>query len=215
MISKLSVLLSIFILSASTGLQASDELNYQGKHIVVFYEGMDFVHGTQIFLTYNKTDQPIQARIPFLLPKEAVDWQLGHGAKKEEVEIGEDGRVYVNRLFKPGDNLITFGFKVPARFGKANLTFNPGYNFSKLQLMIPHNKINFHSYGQSFQLKKGIEFWEKPYDMIERRAVLEGSQINISLKGIPEGRSRFWLIGGVFLVLLIISSSYLVIRSNS
>ncbi len=197
----LAFLLLMPALAWNSLLQA--EVRVADKHIFVMFPGVDAVWGEYLFLVSNSGTEPERFVFPVLLPKETIDFQGHDSLAPDELKLGADGGLTIDKIFQPGDQMISIGFKLPASQGQSQLTLNPNQDFASLGLFVWQNSLEVQSEGIPFEVRKNVSFSGRTYDTYTMLNGIKGQTYKATLTGIPEGRGRLWIIGAVLGVVLL------------
>ena len=196
-------------------MPALADVKVSGRHVYMLGGGLDEVVGTYVFLVSNLSDEPEKARIPLMLPKETVDFRPFEGTAPEELELSEDGRVVLAKEFKPGDQIVTIGFKASGGFGKGDLTFQAPQDISHLTLFVNQDDLKVASLDESeLDFKENEPFGGRVYNTYTRSLLKKGESLRIRVDGLVEGRERFYWLGGALLLLLIVAAGALSYRTR-
>ncbi|WP_141732117.1 hypothetical protein [Oligoflexus tunisiensis] len=199
---KLKFVFATLLLAFS--MQAAAAAQVSNKHIFVLYPGVDSVFGSYIFMVQNPGEQPERLSFPVMLPTETIDFQAQEGLAPNELNLGADGGLTIDKTFPPGDTLITIGFKVPANLGTGNMTIKAGEAFESLGMFVFEGQ--FQITGPNLDIRRNVDFSGRTYDTYTLMKGEAGQTYQLGLQGIPEGRGRLWIIGWVAgLALLVIA----------
>lgn len=175
--------------------QASAAVQISSKHIMVLYPGVDSAFGSYIFMVQNQGTAPERFSFPVMLPAEMIDFQAQEGLAPNELTLGTDGGLTIDKTFPPGDTLITIGFKTPAEVGEGKLTLKPTFPFESIGLFVFEGK--FKITGPALEIKNGVEFSGRTYDTYTLANGEAGKTYQMIMQGVPEGRGRLWIIGWI------------------
>jgi hypothetical protein len=197
---KLKVALTSLLLALS--MQAVAAVQVTNKHIFVLYPGVDSVFGSYIFMATNDGTQPERLSFPVMLPTETIDFQAQEGLAPNELNLGQDGGLTIDKAFPPGDTLITIGFKVPADVGSGRMTLKAAEAFESIGMFVFEGK--FQISGPDLEIRRNVDFSGRTYDTYTLNKGEGGKTYTMELQNIPEGRGRLWTIGWVSAVALIL-----------
>ncbi len=206
------------VLCFATLLGASSavaEVHVSPRHLMILREGLDTVLGSYVFAVVNDGQAPAPLKAQIVLPKEANDWAPQEGVEAESVKLAEGGGgLVIEKEFPPGTHVITIGFKVPVTLGHVQLTLKPASTIGEMTVL------------KSRASKVGLEStWLKPgdagatpdpeYDAYTADGPLvAGTEKTITITGIPEGRARYWLLGGGVAALLVLGALALTLKTR-
>lgn len=195
------------------GSPARAEIFVTSKHLVILRSGIDTVWGSYVFAVNNKDLTPSPLKVNIMMPSQMSDFYPQEGVSKDEVQLTDSG-LMVDKDFAPGINVISIGFKVQSKFGKADVTFKPQMDIDSFTLLLPRDggvKI------QSSELVAGDEEGrpDPQYIPFVSKGILKtGDAFTISVSGIPEGRLRLWITGGITGGLLLLAGLFLAFRTR-
>lgn len=198
------ILVPLALLLSSAPLRA--EVMLTPKHLIILRQGLDAVYGSYVFAVQNNGEATARFKSAVMLPKETVDFVPQEGVEPDEVSLAPGGGgVVVEKDFPPGVHIVSIGFKVDASYGKAMLTLTPPAEIQSFTLLLPRGGG---MRAVSTILKPG-EMGHAPdpqYEaMISEEPLGQGASFTVDVQGLPEGRTRIWIVGaavGVFLLLL-------------
>ena len=188
---SLSLVLSLAVMAN----QANAAVQVSGRHIFILYPGVDSVWGSYILLVQNSGNQPERFSFPVMLPTEMIDFQGQDSLGPNELKLGQDRGLTVDKVFDPGDNLLNIGFKLPATVGLSPLTIKPATGFETLSMFVFEGQ--FEILGSNLEIRKGVDFSGRKYDTYTITNGEAGRSYDYTLRGIPEGRARLWIIGWI------------------
>jgi len=182
------------------------------KQLIIVKPGIDRLHGSWIAAVINKGDKPDNFRLPVLLPRESIDFQPVEGLSPSEVKLEDDG-VYVEKVFQPGVNVLSFAFVVAGSQGRVDLNFAAKGDLGELSVMTPRGMLQI--FGQEF-VDGGTDVQDlQMYNiLVSKRSLMRGDEVRVSVRGIPEGRQRLWFVGLGFAALLLGAAIFLTWRSQ-
>lgn len=186
------------------------------KHLVILRQGLDSLYGSYVFAVQNTGEAPEALKARVMLPKETIDFMPQEGVDPSEVSLAEgpEGGLQIDKQFPNGVHIISIGFKVAARLGKASLSFTPVGEIQSFTLLVPRDSgIQL----VSSPLIDGDEAAApdpqyRPY--VSGAPLPAGTPFFIEVAGIPEGRSRLWMIGSVLAGLLVLATGLFAWRTK-
>jgi len=200
-----------FILVALLGLSfgsrgiAAGATNVGGKHVFILYPGVDSIWGSYIFVVTNDSQQPEAFTFPVMLPKETVDFQAQDVLSPDELKLGPDGGVIVDKVFPPGETLIQISFKLPATESVGTATFTPLQPFQSLGLFIWQDSFVVKG-PEGLEIQKGVNLSDRKFDTYTLSSGAVGKPIVYTFENVPEGRGRLWIIGGIVAAILFVTA---------
>ncbi len=199
---KLISLLFFLCLSSS----AFSNVRIEGRQVYILYSGLDSVWGSYLFMVSNSDAKPASAKFKVMLPEETEDFEAQQGLIPMDIKLGEDGGLYVDKVFPSGDTLITIGFKVPSYSGVADITVKPVMNIPAFSYFVAKDSLKVE--GQDLEFLSDQYFSGKNYDTYTAVALSSGKSYSVQVLGSPEGRYNYWLIGAVVGVILLLLLAY-------
>ena len=191
------------------------EVKISDKHIYVMFPGVDAVWGEYLFLVSNSGTEAERLVFPVLLPKETIDFQGHESLAPDELKLGAGGGLTIDKVFPPGDQMISIGFKLPASQGIAPLTLTPNQDFASLGLFVWQEAMEVKSEGTPLEIRKNVSFSGRTYDTYTIMKGLKGQTYEATLTGIPEGRGRLWIVGAVLGAVLLLAGLGFAFSSRS
>lgn len=167
-------------------------VSVSGRHVYILYPGLDAVWGSYLFLVKNDGTAPERFRFPVMLPKETIDFQAQDSLAPDELKLGEDGGLTIDKEFAVGESLINIGFKMPAQEGEASIQLREVQAFETLAFFVFEGK--FRVEGAPFEVKQNVDFSGRRYDTYTLTKGEGAASLNFVAKGLPEGRERLKII---------------------
>lgn len=172
------------------------------RHVYILYPGVDAVWGSYVFTVNNSGDAPERFTFPVLLPKETIDFQGQDSLDSSEIKLGSDGGVTIDKEFRPGENMMQVGFKLPASQGTALASMKLPYDIGSLGFFVWQNGITVH--GEHMEIQRGLQLSDRVYDAYSFLNGKAGDSMSATLQNVPEGRGRLWIIGWIFCGLIVL-----------
>ena len=198
------ILKAVFLLSQLASPSLGFGLDLSGKHILILYPVVDAVQGSYLFMVSNPEPAAKKAKVKLMLPKETVDWAPQEGIGAGELALGDDGGLFLEKEFAPGESLFSLGFKVPAYGQEATITVEPSYDISTFSVFVPEGPLEMMVKPIAFSETKGQKFGEKLYNTYNISGLKGGEEQAFVLRGVYAGRTNFYIIGWVSFVLLVV-----------
>ena len=174
-----------------------------GRHIYVMFPGVDSIWGSYLFLVSNPGTEPARLNVPVMLPKETIDFQGQENVGPDELKLGTDGGLTLDKMIPPGDTLLNIGFQIPARQGKAPLSFQATVDFESIGLFVWEDTLTIE--GSNLEKRESVPFSGRNYDTWTLYNGKAGQTLNFEAQGLPEGRGRLWIIGAVMAGVLLLA----------
>jgi hypothetical protein len=192
-----------FILASSSSAWATTLVG--GKHVYILYPGVDAVWGSYIFVVENDSQAAEQYSFPVMLPKETIDFQAQDTLSPQELKLGTDGGITIDKSFPPGETLLQVSFKLPGTQGEALASFTPPYPFQSLGIFVLQDSFSVAG-PAGLEIQKGINLSGRNFDTYTLNGGESGKSISYTIGNVPEGRGRLWIIGGIFAGILLITA---------
>lgn len=185
---------------------AQAEVSVSGRHIYVMFPGVDALWGSYLFVVTNSGTQPERLAFPVMLPSETIDFQGQENVRPEDLKLGEGGKLILDKEFPPGDSMVNIGFKIPAGQGKAAFTVTPQFTLDALSLFVWENTLKVT--GDNLLERKGVPFSGRNYDTYTVSEAAIGKPLTVTIGGVPEGRGRLWIVGGILGAVLLVGLGF-------
>ena len=185
------------------------------RHIIILQADLKYIWGTYYFAVTNQGTEPAQFKTYVSLPAKTLDFKAQDGLSDADLKLDQDGRLYIDRSFKPGLNLLGIGFQIAAD-GSAHdsIIFSPLVDIPELSIAIPVQsglKVS----GEQFQ--DGVPpmlAGGKYIGMIAKEPVGAGQDVVIEVHGIPKEKGKFQLLGAIVAVLLFALGGLLTMKTK-
>lgn len=204
---KILAVLSVFLISSI----AQAEVVVRERHIMIFYPGVDAVWGNYLFMIENSGTESIHYEMDIMLPKETVDWQGQDNLSANDIRLADDGGLRLSKEIPPPGLMLSIGFKIPASGGTAKMTIEAPFDIGQLGLFFGDQTLELE--GQGFEVQRGVPFGGRSYDTYMVDNVESGAVFQTVVRGVPEGRSRYWIIGGVVSFGILVLGGFAAIRT--
>ncbi len=182
------------------------------RELLVIKPAIDGVWGTWIAAVIHRGTTPQELSFFVNLPREAADFQPAEGLEAKDLKLEQDG-ILVRKVFAPGVNVISLLFMVPASYGSTSMTFLSRRDLPEMTVMTPKGLLAITSdrlVSQEDDRQDGQHYavlgLSKP--------LATGQELTLNISGVPEGRGRLWVMGGIASALLLIASIGLVLRTR-
>lgn len=206
---KLLILLSFAFFAPSSFA----EIYVTSKHLVILRTGIDTVWGSYVFAVNNKDAAPSSLKVNIMMPAQMTDFYPQEGVTKEEVMLTDSG-LMVEKEFAPGVNVVSIGFRVPSKFGRAEVSFKPQMDIDSFTLLVPRDSG---TQIQSDGLVVGNDE-ERPdpqyQPYVSKNILKTGETFTINVAGVPEGRLTLWISGAITGACMLIFGLLLAIRTR-
>ena len=192
---------------------AFSEVNVAGRQVYILYPGIESIWGSYLFMVNNSGTKVDNGQFKIMLPIETEDFEPQQGINPKDIQLGEDGGVFVNKDFPPGDTLVTVGFKIPSSGGVAKITINPTINIPAFSYFVSKGSLKVEGMNLDFQTDQF--FSGKNYDTYTVESLRANAPYSVNVLGSPEGRNNYWLLGavvGIVLLLLLVYAYF--VRPN-
>jgi hypothetical protein len=211
--SRIASMLIVSLLGATAYSQEQQhQISKSKRHVVILQPSEDQIWGSYIFAVDNPSKKPQLMQIAVMIPKETKDFKAQEGIEANELKLGSDGGLIVEKLFPPGNTLLGVGFLVESSLGKATLTFDMREAIDQMVVLIPQDSIS--AVSEFMNLEVGVPFAGQVFNTLTVRQPTVGKTYVVHVDGVHEGRGRLWLIGAIFAALLFISAAALAYKTR-
>jgi len=206
-------ILMLFFSFAVFATSSFAEIYVTSKHLVILRTGIDTVWGSYVFAVNNKDAGPSPLKVNIMMPAQMTDFYPQEGVTKDEVLLTDSG-LMVDKEFATGVNVISIGFRVPSKFGRAEISFKPQMDIDSFTVLVPRDSGTL---IQSEGLVLGNDEARPdpqyiPY--VSKNILKTGEAFTIKVGGIPEGRLTLWISGGITGVSVLIFGLLLALRTR-
>lgn len=205
------ILGSVFII-LSTPVRS--EVVPTANQLMLLQGRVDQLQVNYIFGFENNGESAEAYSAPLMLPREMTDFQVLRGADPSEVKTNADGRLILEKTIEPGKLSVEIGFFVPAESGTVHMTLQPSAPIQNLAFI--WNKTD----GLSID-SEGFAAIPPPGGETDRFQGFRytghagpGETIEVTLSGLPLGRTQFWILGGAFGLVLCCFAFFFAWRSK-
>jgi hypothetical protein len=200
-INKIALATSLILVDPAI---AFGDINVADKRVVIIAAGLDEIIGSSITVADNETDKTQSAVIPLLVPRNMNGFKAHLGVTQEQLKVTEDGDMIAEITdLPPGETMIRTGFRVATTEGKGVLVLKPSVDIPELSV-ITDERIELHAANLASAVI--MDFNNKPHRVWTLLNLKAGESIELGMSGVPAGRARYWLIGGVAGVIMLISN---------
>ena len=174
------------------------------KHVYIVYPGQDTVWGSYLFVVNNDSPTPENFSFPVMLPKETIDFQAQDTLSPQELKLGTDGGIRIEKVFSPGETLLQVSFKLPADQGRATANFTAPYPFESFGVFVWQDTLEVNG-PAGLDIQKGVNLSGRMFDTYSTGAGEQGKTITYTFDRVPEGRGRLWIIGWIVAAIIFIA----------
>lgn len=214
-----SLVAFVLLIFSQCAFSQQAELPQSGAHpviapreLIVLKPSVDGIWGTWITAVIHKGTAPEEVTINVNIPRESINFQAGEGIEKKDLKLESDG-IKVQKIFAPGVNVVSVLFEVPAHYGTSRLTLVPKRELPEISVMTPKGMLSIKADGLVAQPDDRQD--GERYDVFGASTSLsENKEFVIDVSGVPEGRSRLWILGSVIALLLVLSAGWYAWRTR-
>ena len=189
------------------------EIYVTSKHLVILRTGIDTVWGSYVFAVNNKDAAPSPLKVNIMMPAQMTDFYPQEGVTKEEVHLSDSG-LMVEKEFAPGVNVVSIGFRVPSKFGRAEVSFKPQMDIDSFTLLVPRDS-GTQIQSEGLVVGNDEERPDPQYQPYVSKSTLKtGETFTINVAGVPEGRLTLWIGGGITGACILIFGLFLALRTR-
>ena len=184
------------------------------RHLIILRPGLDAVYGSYVFAVQNDSEKSVRLQSRVMLPGETSDFVPQEGLEPSEIKLGSDGGVTIDKEIPKGIHVLGVGFKVDSRFGKTQMSLTPVSEIRSLTILVPRDTaIQIGAPGLS--VATGEDAADPQYKaFVNAEPLAAGAPFVVEVAGLPEGRSRLWLMGGVVAAIMILAAGVLALRTR-
>ena len=201
--------------SSSLDQEAStrDLVSLEPRHLMILRGGTDAIFGSYLTAVNNRSVVAAPFKFTLRLPPEIVDFAPQEGLAPGEVSLGDNGLVIDKRDFPPGVFPVGLGFQAEANLGRAQLTLEPATVVEDMLIFLPKGS-SMSLEAQGLKRAPASAATER-YDVYRFvTAPTKEQPVTIQVAGVPEGRGRFWWLGGCLAASLVLLAFTLAWRTK-
>lgn len=205
---------SFILLALLFALPVQAEIALSEKHLIILRAGLDSIWGDYIFSVQNSQSELQQAEVALFLPRETIDFKAVEGVTAADMRVdAQHGVVTMQKEFPHGSTLVNVAFKVMAEDGTATLNWHARHSLASLNIMYEHDIIEV--FADKLETTELPRIADVHYRALHTpQALSKGDNLQIQVRGIPQGRTQLHLFAVVFTVILLASAVYLSIRTR-
>ncbi len=196
------VLTLAFILFGAKASMAAVQIG--PKHLYIAYPGVDKIWGSYLFVVNNDGAAPEAFSFPVMLPKNVTDFQAQDALSPNELKLGPDGGLIVEKTFQPGETMLQISFILPAEQGTATARFVPPHSYESFSVFVWQDALDVKG-PPGLETQKGVNLSGRLFDTFALGAGEAGKPLEFTFERVPEGRQRLWIIGSIFGAILLIA----------
>lgn len=193
------------------GVQLSSGLKFGDRHIVILQANQHNILSTLFVGITNNTSGSLKGTVPLFHPEATREVQVVEGLQESHIVVSEaKGGFAVEKSFPPGSHIVAVRFVVPSS-GSTRQTLRYRTTVDLHQIAFLKQKrqgmtFDFHTAGFNTEIPTtlhGASF----QGMVNEKMIPAGSLLTVELSSLPEGRSRYYLLGAAFALLLLLGSA--------
>ncbi len=191
------------------------EISLGQRHIVLLNADLKTMYGTYFFAVSNKTKAPLKFKTLVMLPDKVTDFNAQDGLEPGDLKQDIDGKLYVEKEFRPGLSLVGVGFKIPiVKFGPDYLHFRTLFALEELSVAVAaRSGLVLESAG--FEVGLPAMLGTGVYEGIRSIGVLaKDADVKIRLSGIPKMRAWLEIVFVIAATLFSVLALFLAIRTQ-
>lgn len=208
--------LQVFLLlgSALCPILASAAVTVTPRHLIILRPGLDAVYGSYVFAVNNDGEAAERIKMHVMLPRETSDFVPQEGLDPNEIVLGSDGGVTVEKEVAKGVHVLGVGFKVDGRYGKTQISLAPESEVRSLTILVPRDTAL--AVGAPGLIEaKGEDAEDPQYKaFVNVEPLAPGAAFVVQVAGLPEGRARLWIMGGVVGAVVVLGAGLLGFRTR-
>jgi hypothetical protein len=206
--------LALFASCLLTTSRAYAEIEMTTKRLVILRPGVESLWGSYIFAIGNTGSEPEEIETSFKLPAETVDWMPQEGVLPKDIRLGSEGNLILKATYPPGVHMISIGFKIDSSGADTTVTLKPVDEISDFTLLFP-DSTNLKVTHPNLQ-DSGLDGnAQEPYRTMKSANPLpKGEEFVMNVSGIPEGRTKPYVVGAIIGLLFVVASTILAIKTR-
>lgn len=175
------------------------------RHMIMLQPGIEQVVGSYMFGVTNSFSTPQAFKFELFMPKETVDFGPQDGLTPDDLVLSETGKVMVSKTFPPGLSIVSVGFLAKVEPGLGELKFSAPIELKELSFLASKDTLELKSTGMTPGVPSMLK--DGRFDgIISTSAVAAGSDVIVTIGGLPQGRSDYINMGIVFSLALVLFS---------
>jgi hypothetical protein len=149
-----------------------------------------------------------------MLPKETSDFVPQEGLEPNEIALGSDGGVNIEKDIPKGVHVLGVGFKVDGRYGKTKMSLTPEVEVRSLTILVPRDTaVDLAAAG--LKAASGPDAEDPQYRaFVNAEPLPAAAPFVVEVSGLPEGRARLWLTGSVIAACMVLGAAFLAFRTR-
>lgn len=184
------------------------------RHLIILRPGLDSIYGSYIFAVHNDSEKSERLKTRVMLPKEMSDFVPQEGLEANEIALGSDGGVNIEKDIPKGVHVLGVGFKVDGRYGKTKLSLTPEGEIRSLTILVPRD-TSVDLIASGLKAATGADADDPQYRaFVNADPLPAGAAFVVEVAGLPEGRARLWLTGGVIAACMVLGAAFLAFRTR-
>jgi hypothetical protein len=182
--------------------------------LIILRPGLDSIYGSYIFAVHNDSEKSERLKTRVMLPKEMSDFVPQEGLESSEIALASDGGVNVEKDIPKGVHVLGVGFKVDGRYGKTKLSLTPEGEIRSLTILVPRD-TSVDLIAAGLKAADGADADDPQYRaFVNADPLPAGATFVVEVSGLPEGRARLWLTGGVIAACMVLGAAFLGFRTR-
>lgn len=204
--------MAFLLVSGSAPLWAA--VTVTPRHLIILRPSLDGVYGSYIFAVHNDTETPAHLKTRVMLPKETSDFVPQEGLEPNEISLATDGGVNIEKDIPKGVHVLGVGFKVDGRYGKSKMSLTPEGEVRSLTILVPRDS-SMDLTAAGLKPASGADAEDPQYRaFVNVDPLPAGAPFVVEVTGLPEGRARLWLTGGVIAACMVLGAAFLAFRTR-
>ncbi len=196
------IALCIFLLAGSSYLRA--QTNQMDRQIYLIEAGQDSLVLTYIFTIHNQSKAEERIRLELNFPEEVEDWIPQEGLDRQDIVLGSEGGVFIEKEIKPGLHFAALALKVSATSGRTVLHFKMKAAVGEFMILAKPGLFSLASGELQYESQR--EIMGERFEALFKNDLKVGDVLSVNIDGIPQGRFRLWILGGLTGLLLALAA---------
>ncbi len=194
--------------SKKTGVEISE------RHIIIVEADQDRISASYYLGVMNHGEKPMKFSTPILFPKQMTHFEPQGSLTNDDIHLKSNGQIFLEKEFPKGLTLANLGFQVELKtLPEKILSFTAPYDLKELSIVTSKSSpLQFT--GEGFEPGVPHMLANSEYKGIMVHNKKKDQAFRITIQGFPEHGKNTWLLGSLFLSLLLSLGSFLTLRTS-
>lgn len=211
------ILMTFTQASFATALSDTSEVRIGNRHMVLIQADLENIWGSYYFAVVNNSNEQKRVKVEIGIPKEVSDFRAQEGLNDSDLQLDENGVVYLEKEFPKGMHLMAVGFQIKLySMQQPRMTFKALYDMPEFSVAIMRgSQLKLSS---DDKMKEGVPLMLAGSEfsgLISQQTISKGESITVFVEGIPTGREWYWILGGGVGILIALLAALLTIITKT